>query len=896
MPPAVSAAAPPNSGTSAVVAQPAQPAASIEVNSTVDGDNLNPGAGCDTDAAAPGEQCSLRAAIQRANALAGDDEITFNIPATEANCDAAKGICTINLTKALPEVSAGLRITGPGADKLTVRRHTGGNYRIFAFGAGVETATISGLTISKGYTSEAGGKNFFDLRYPDDLAAKLQRQIRQVFDTGQGLTDETPYTSQTGKGGYYEYIFRPVLAADGMVEMVAGSTRDITERKRAAEALRESEERYHRLFDSIDEGFCVIEMLFDEAGSPVDYRFLEINPAFEQQTGLGLAVGRTIREMVPDHDQWWFETFGQVALTGEPVRFEDEATAMGRWFDVFASRLGGPGSRKVALLFNDITRRKRAEEERERLLRTLELERERLTYLFANAPAFVAVLRGPDHVFELVNPPYVTLVGGRKLLGKTAREALPEVEGQGYFRMLDHVYRTGEAHVGKEMKVLLGRGEGGAVEDVFVNFVYQPIFEADGSVSGIFVHGVDITDQVKARKEAEAANRLKDEFLATLSHELRTPLTAVLGWTRMLRGGNLDELTAAKALDIIERNAEAQQQLIEDVLDVSRIITGKLRLDVRPVELVPVVEAAVDAVKPAAEAKNIELSVSIDPEANLVSADPTRLQQVVWNLLTNAIKFTPKEGRVEVRLERMGSNVRIKVIDNGLGISQEFLPHVFNRFRQADSSTMRRYGGLGLGLAVVRHLVEQHGGSVSAESEGEYRGSTFTIELPVSALRVEADEFIKLKGGVRAGDRREGAAPSLKGVRALIVEDQEDARELLSVLLQQYGTEVVTAGSAVEALSALRRERPDVLVSDIGMPEEDGYWLIREVRSLGADLGGDVPAVALTAYASEADRERALAAGFQAHVSKPIEPSALISAVAGVVGRGTTALPLPNNP
>jgi PAS domain S-box-containing protein len=678
--------------------------------------------------------------------------------------------------------------------------------------------------------------------------------------------------------------------------MVAGSTRDITERKRSAEALRESEERYHRLFDSIDEGFCVIEMLFDDAGGPVDYQFLEINPAFEQQTGLGRVVGRTMRELVPDHDPWWFETYGRVALTGEPVRFEDEATAMGRWFDVHASRVGGPESRKVAVLFNDITRRKRAEEERERLLRTLELERARLAYLFAHAPAFVAVLRGPEHVFELVNDPYVTLVGGRDLLGKTVREALPEIKGQGYFRMLDHVYRTGEPHIGMEMKVLLGRGAGGAFEDVFVNFVYQPIFEADGCVSGIFVHGVDITAQVMARQEAEAANRLKDEFLATLSHELRTPLTAVLGWARMLRGGNLDEATAVRALDIIERNAEAQQQLIEDVLDVSRIITGKLRLDLRPVELVPVVEAAVDAVKPAAEAKHIELSIGIDPEANLVSGDPTRLQQVVWNLLTNAIKFTPKEGKVEVRMERLGSNVRIKVTDNGQGISPDFLPHVFDRFRQADSSTTRRYGGLGLGLAVVRHLVEQHGGRVSAESEGENRGSTFTIELPVSALRLNPEEFTKLKGGApAAGDRREGAASSLGGVRALVVEDQADARELLSVLLRQYGAEVVTASSAAEAISAIRRERPDVMVSDIGMPGEDGYWLIREVRSLGAELGGDVPAVALTAYASVADRERALAAGFQAHVSKPIEPSALVSAVAGVVGRDSTAPPAPNS-
>ncbi len=693
---------------------------------------------------------------------------------------------------------------------------------------------------------EATGKNFFDLKYPDELAAKLQRQIQQVFDAGRGLTDETPYTSPTGAGGYYEYIFRPVFAPDGTVEMVAGSTRDITERRRAEESLRRSEERYRLLFDSIDEGFCVIEMLFDEEGGPVDYRFLEVNPAFEQQTGLGRAVGRTIREMVPDHDRRWFEVYGRVALTGEPVRFEDEATAMGRWFDVHASRVGGHGSRKVALLFNDITRRKQAEGERERLLGALEL---RLAYLFAHAPAFVAVLRGPEHVFELVNPPYRELVGGRDVLGKSVREAVPEAEGQGFIELLDRVYREGEPYVGKEMSIRLNRA--GRSDELFLNFVYQLIFEADGTASGVFVHGVEVTEQARARKEAEAANRLKDEFLATLSHELRTPLTSILGWTRMLRGGKLDETTAEKALEIIERNAEAQQQLIEEVLDVSRIITGKLRLDARPVELSPVVEAAVDAVRPAAQAKNIELTVGTDAEAGFVYADPTRLQQVVWNLLTNSIKFTPRDGAVEVRLERMGSNVRIRVSDNGLGIAPDFLPYVFDRFRQADSSTTRHYSGLGLGLAVVRHLVEQHGGVVSAESEGENRGATFTVELPVSALKADAGRSGKLKKGERRNVRRGKATHSLEGVRVLVVEDQEDARELLSVLFRQHGAEVGAAGSAAEALSALRRERPDVMVSDIGMPGEDGYWLIREVRS----LSGDLPAVALTAYASEAEPE-----------------------------------------
>ncbi|HEY0084235.1 MAG TPA: ATP-binding protein, partial [Pyrinomonadaceae bacterium] len=577
-------------------------------------------------------------------------------------------------------------------------------------------------------------------------------------------------------------------------------------------------------------------------------------------------VGKTLSELFPPEAVDYVVPFYRRALGGESLDFELEVS--GRWYIINTAPLEDGHGRvnAVIALAQEITERKLAEAERERLLHSLTLERSRMTYIFEHSPSFVALLRHPEHVFELVNPPYRQLIGGRDVLGKSVREALPEVEGQGLIALLDHVYRTGEPYVGKEKLIHVNRE--GKSNEVFLNFVYQPIFEADGTVSGIFVHGVEVTDQVRARQEAEAANLLKDEFLATLSHELRTPLTAVLGWVRMLRGGSLNEQTAGKALSIIERNAEAQQQLIEEVLDVSRIISGKFRLDMRPVELVPVVEAAVDTVRPAAEAKNIKLSVGVEAEGSLVLADPTRLQQVIWNLLTNAIKFTPEEGLVEVSLARSGANVQIKVSDNGMGIAPEFLPHVFDRFRQADSSTTRKYSGLGLGLAVVRHLVEQHGGRVAAESDGENRGSTFTIELPVSALKIDADLFARLKRGERPDDAQ--ADGSLAAVRVLVVEDQADVRELLSALLRQYGAVVTTCASAVEAVSAFRRERADVVISDIGMPGEDGYWLIREVRALGAHLGGDVPAVALTAYASEADRERALGAGFQAHVSKPI--------------------------
>lgn len=383
----------------------------------------------------------------------------------------------------------------------------------------------------------------------------------------------------------------------------------------------------------------------------------------------------------------------------------------------------------------------------------------------------------------------------------------------------------------------------------------------------------------EARKTAEDANRLKDEFLATLSHELRTPLTAILGWTKMLRMMELDEDTSAHALETIERNAKAQARLVEDLLDVSRIITGKLRLEVRPTELRAVVNAAMDAVRPAAAAKSIELHTLLDPAVGPVSGDPARLQQVAWNLISNAVKFTGKGGRVEVRLERADSHIEFTVSDTGPGIAPEFLPYVFDRFRQADGSTTRLHGGLGLGLAIVRHLVELHGGTVQAESAGAGHGASFKVHLPVAALR-SADYGLRIED--KAGEQPATQNPQpaiLSGVRVLIVDDEEDARALLRMVLEKHGAEVVAAASAQEALAAVERAAPDVLVSDIGMPEEDGYELIRRVRGLGPERGGRVPAAAVSAYAGEDSRRQALDAGFHLHVPKPVDPEELIKVV-----------------
>jgi len=388
-------------------------------------------------------------------------------------------------------------------------------------------------------------------------------------------------------------------------------------------------------------------------------------------------------------------------------------------------------------------------------------------------------------------------------------------------------------------------------------------------------------DNAQLYHAAQAANRVKDEFLATLSDELRTPLNAILGWTQLLRGGKLDQARVARALGAIERNAKLQVQLIEDLLDVSRLITGKLCLESTPVDLVTVVDAAVDSVRESAAAKGVALETQLDAPGPL-AGDGARLQQVVWNLLSNAIKFTPRNGRVTIRLERTGAEAELRVSDTGRGIASEFLPHIFDCFRQADSSSTRIHGGLGLGLAIVRHLVELHGGNVQAESAGVNEGATFTVRLPLSALAAG--------DGASAGSRPEDL-PSLRGFSILVVDDALDARESLAMLLEECGARVTAVASAPEALEAFASARPDVLVSDLAMPGLDGYALVARLRALEADDARPVPALALSAYARTEDRERALAAGFQAHVAKPVEPIEIASAVARLAGASDPARP-----
>ena len=407
------------------------------------------------------------------------------------------------------------------------------------------------------------------------------------------------------------------------------------------------------------------------------------------------------------------------------------------------------------------------------------------------------------------------------------------------------------------------------------------------NLAAIAIENVRLLERERsARASAEEASRLKDEFLAVVSHELRTPLTSIFGWIRLLRTQPFDAVTAAHAFETIERNARSQVQLVEDLLDASAMITGKVRLRIRPLELAGVVQSAVDSFGPAAHAKAIRIESFLEPGTGLVAGDPERLLQIVWNLLSNAIKFTPPGGRVDLRISRASSSARLEVSDTGQGIHPEFLPHVFDRFRQADSSSMRSHGGLGLGLAIVRHLVELHGGSVKAASRGEGQGATFTVDLPLAT-----------PPGAHEDQSAPPAAASppfqvpleLKGLHVLVVDDEPDTRELLLVLLTQYGASVRTANSAAEALEELGSWRADVLVSDIGLPREDGYAFIRKVRSLAPEAGGQIPAIALTAHASPEDRIRAISGGYQRYVRKPVEPAELVALVASLArGSGPT--------
>ncbi|REG37859.1 hypothetical protein ATI61_101846 [Archangium gephyra] len=631
----------------------------------------------------------------------------------------------------------------------------------------------------------------------------------------------------------------------------------------------------------------------------VQGRVTYANPAAERMFGwsrqemLGQVLHDVLHHHHPDGRPFPMDTcpLGKVMSEGRPVQAHEDLFIHrdGSFIPVYCSNAPIFTEGHImgaALVVHDISARKRAEKSQSEQMRQFQLLTDTLPHL--------AWISGPDGTCEYTNRPWYEYTG----------LSMEESRGYGWTRaihpedlarVLEHWQRTRNNGEGREAELRLRRASDGAWRWFIARA--QPARAADGSILQWIGSCTDIDEQRRASQErlellrrvqaahaaAEEANRLKDDFLATVSHELRTPLTAMLGWLQLLRSGRLSEEKRARALETVERNARSQAQVIEDLLDISRIITGKLRLEPGSLDMRNVVEAALESTRPLAETKGVKLELEAPAEPLPMWGDAGRLQQVVWNLLSNAIKFTPQGGRITVHLRPVDGSVELRVTDTGVGISPAFLPHLFERFRQQDSSSRRAHGGLGLGLAIVHHLVELHGGEVSAHSPGTGLGSSFVLHLPREPRPTPPAPR-------PAPSPQEDAVPparsELTGLRLLLVEDQEDTREMLRLLLEDHGAQVRAVTSAAEALPCLREWRPDLLLSDIGLPGENGYELLQRIRALPAGEGGLTPAIALTAYARAEDRERALRAGFDMHVPKPIREEELLAVLAAATPRG----------
>jgi PAS domain S-box-containing protein len=686
----------------------------------------------------------------------------------------------------------------------------------------------------------------------------------------------------------------PINDPEGRRVLAVATFIDIAERKQAEEAIRESEERFAKAFRASPDGLVISRI--------ADGLILEVNESWTKLSGydwdeligkstldLGLYVDPADRPRL-------------LAILKEQNYVRDfefllrRKTGEARLVTFSAEPLELHGEHCWLTIVRDITERKQAEEA---LRESEEQARRQLAHveaIYATAPVGLCIL-DTDLRFLRINK-LLAEIDGKSVeehLGRTVREVVPDVADvveTALWRVID----TGGPALNVEYRFVLA-AQPGAIRDFIAS--YYPIKNGSGQALGVNVVVLEITERKKieeelehllgeekaAREEAEAVNRMKDEFLATISHELRTPLTSILGWAHTLTRGELTAAQTRHALEVITQSAQSQTQLIEDILDTSRIITGRFTLDAKPVAIENIFHAAVDVVRSSAEAKGIVLNESADAPESMVLGDAKRLQQAIWNLLSNAIKFTIEGGRIEASLGRAEGQVEITVTDTGIGIDPKFLPHVFDRFRQADASSTREYGGLGIGLAIVRHIIEMHGGGVSASSSGKGQGATFKIRLPlISASRLTQPEgppvevtTAKEPEVLEEGDR-------LDGVRVLVVEDNPDTLDMLKFIFDESGAEVITAASVDEALDALDRFKPDALVSDIAMPDRDGYDLIREIRSREPERGGKIPAVAVTAYARTEDRVRALTAGFQMHITKPISPDELITVVASLTG------------
>ncbi|HEX7294936.1 MAG TPA: PAS domain S-box protein [Pyrinomonadaceae bacterium] len=744
-----------------------------------------------------------------------------------------------------------------------------------------------------GYSAEEIIGKPVTIIFPEDRLAEEDAILERLRS---GLSSERLETIRVAKGGRripVSVSVSPLKDADGEVIGASKVIHDVSAIMAAREELTREKELLATTLASIGDGVIVtdtqsrVTFLNSEAerltgwtnadatGRPLAVVFRIVNERtrstaenpVDKALRLGAVVGLANHTMLLRDDGAEFLIDDSAA----PIRDK-------------AGRIFG-----VVLIFRDVTEQRKAHAAREQLAAIVEYSGEAIA------------TKNLDGIIQTWNGSAEALFGYRadEIVGKSVTILIPPDRLWEEEQILSRLRRGLPA---VRMETIRVAKDG---RQIPVSLTVSPLKNSEGEVVGASKLIQDISDRKRIederqellareqllRNQAEEAGRIKDEFLATVSHELRTPLSAILGWTTLLNKRKLDKSVAVRGMDAIERNAKAQAQLIEDLLDVSRIISGKMRLDVRHASLAPIVEAAIDSIKPAADAKKIRLEVTIDPAANMLHVDPARLQQVIWNLLSNSIKFTPRQGVVEVKAERTSSTTEIIVSDTGAGIDPEFLPFVFDRFQQADSSTTRKYGGLGLGLAITRHLVEMHGGTIDAESEGVDRGATFRVKLPIPAVTADSSTF---ESG-REAQWPEALAPhlpNLTGIRILAVDDSGDTRELVSAVLAACGANVTTASSVQEALHLFIEWRPAVMVCDIGMPEEDGLDFIREIRQLPPEEGGNTPAIALTGYARIEDRIRALEAGYEMFIPKPVQASELCSMVASLVGGNEHSSPM----